>query len=66
MGLIITTVYGYSSYQLWQEALSSQMTTQAELLRTQQASMLQYSVLLAEKSLKRSYSIEADQTLRRA
>lgn len=65
LGLVVTTVYGFSAYQLWQDALSSQMATQAELLRTQQAGMLQYSVLLAEESLKNSYSIEADQTLRR-
>jgi hypothetical protein len=66
LALVVTTVYGLSSYQLWQDALASQMATQAELLRTQQAGMLQYSVLLAEESLNRSYSIEADQTLRRA
>jgi WD40 repeat protein len=65
LALVVTSVYGFSSYQLWQGALSSQMATQAELLRTQEAGMLQYSVLLAGEALNRSYSLEADQTLRR-
>lgn len=47
-----------------QLALARQLIAQAELLRSQQASLLQRSVLLAVEAMQRSPSLEANQALR--
>jgi WD40 repeat protein len=71
IGLVITTLLavfaGFQWHQADQQkelALSRQLASQAELMRTQQASLLQRSVMFAMESLKKVYSLEADRTLR--
>ncbi len=49
-----------------QEALARQLAAQAEILRTQKPGLSTRSILLAIESLRRSPSLEADHTLRRA
>ncbi len=47
-----------------QVALARQLAAQAELMRDQHADLVQRSVLLALEAISRSFSLEADQTLR--
>jgi WD40 repeat protein len=73
IGLAVTTILAVFAGFQWQQAdqqkelaLSRQLAAQAELMRTQQASLLQRSAIFAVESLKRVYSLEADRTLRMA
>ena len=73
LGLAITTILAVFAGFQWQQAdqqkelaLARQLASQAELMRTQQASLLQRSAIFAAESLKRVSSLEADRTLRMA
>ena len=73
IGLAVTTILAVFAGFQWQQAdqqkelaLARQLAAQAELMRTQQASLLQRSAIFAAESLKRVSSLEADRTLRMA